>query len=160
MKKLILIFVSLVFISCSQIKPYLDGEVKNKLMIKGYNELMTAQEKEKLENNGKVQSIMFKGSLRNVLTKPLDLIRRPSLSKSEVEEAVHFITKFQNKIIVFDNSPNIEIVILYMGKSESGRNTLKNCRFLFLNYISRESVERLSKRYGFKYSYPKIEDIK
>ena len=42
-----------------------------------------------------------------------------------------------------------------MGKSDNGRKTLQNCRFVFLNYVDREKIAKLSKQYNFKYSYPK-----
>lgn len=47
-----------------------------------------------------------------------------------------------------------------MGTTEKGRKTLPKCRFVFLNYVNREKIQELSTELGFKYSYPKVEDIK
>lgn len=81
-------------------------------------------------------------------------------NQEDLNKTAFFIEKYQNKIIIFDNASRIPKVIKYMGTSEGGRETLKNCRFLFLNNIFRTEIEKLSKEFGFKYSYPKVKDVK
>ena len=75
--------------------------------------------------------------------------------QKKIEEAATYIYKYQNKIIISDNTNTIQEAIEYMGKSDNGRKTLQNCRFVFLNYVDREKIAKLSKQYNFKYSYPK-----
>ena len=75
--------------------------------------------------------------------------------QKKIEEAAAYIYKYQNKIIISDNTNTIQEAIEYMGKSDNGRKTLQNCRFVFLNYVDREKIAKLSKQYNFKYSYPK-----
>jgi len=77
--------------------------------------------------------------------------------KKQIEKAVNYIYQYQDKIIVSDNTYAIQEAIEYMGQSENGRKTLKNCRFLFLNRADREKITKLAKEYGFKYSYPKVD---
>ena len=131
MKKLFLIFLSLFCISCSSFNPYVDQKTRDELFRKGTFELMTEEEKQNLYAGGTASVVVYK--------------------------AANYIYQYQDKIIVSDNTYAIQEAIEYMGQSENGRKTLKNCRFLFLNHADREKIAKLAKEYGFKYSYPKVD---
>ena len=152
MKKLFLIFLSLFCISCSSFNPYVDQKTRDELFRKGTFELMTEEEKQNLYAGGTASAVVY--------TEPYTGIRAVANNlphKKQIEKAVNYIYQYQDKIIVSDNTYAIQEAIEYMGQSENGRKTLKNCRFLFLNRADREKIAKLAKEYGFKYSYPKVD---
>ena len=144
MKKIFLIFLSLLCISCSSLDAYVDKEARNKLITKGAMELMTEQEKQNL----------FSG----ILGQSIRTVANNLPHNKQIEKAANYIYQYQDKIIVSDNTYAIQEAIEYMGQSENGRKTLKNCRFLFLNRADRDKIAKLSKECGFRYSYPKLDE--
>lgn len=160
MKKMFLIFVSLFCISCSQINSYVEGDVKNKILSKGLNELQTEEEKKILMNGGTSDFILYKSPFAGIIVQPLQILSNAIHSSAEGEKAAKFIVEYQNKIIVSDNTPAVKDGIIHLSKTKEGREILPKCRFLFLNYVDREEIKNLSKELGFKYSYPRVEDVK
>lgn len=160
MKKIILIFISLLYISCSGLDTYVNGETKNAITMKGVTELMTEKEKQDLNSGKETDFILYKDPFRGVLAQVLKVTADALPHKKEIEEAANYIYKYQDKIIISDNTKIIQEAIEYMGTTEKGRKTLPKCRFVFLNYVNREKIQELSTELGFKYSYPKVEDIK
>ena len=157
MKKIILIFLSFLCISCSTLNPYVDGKTRTELLSKGMAELMTEDEKRELYSGGKGAFILYTEPFLGILGQSIRAVANNLPHKKQIEKAANYIYQYQDKIIVSDNTYTIQEAIEYMGQSENGRNTLKNCRFLFLNRANREKIEKLSKEYGFKYSYPKLD---
>ena len=155
MKKIILIFLSLLCISCSSLNSYVDGETRNKLITKGAMELMTEQEKQNLNSGGTDSFVLYTEPFGGILGQTVKVVTDNLPHQKKIEEAAAYIYKYQNKIIISDNTNTIQEAIEYMGKSDNGRKTLQNCRFVFLNYVDREKIAKLSKQYNFKYSYPK-----
>lgn len=158
MKKIILIFLSFLCISCSTLNPYVDGKTRTELLSKGMAELMTEDEKSELYSGGKGAFILYTEPFLGILGQTIRAVANNLPHKKQIEKAANYIYQYQDKIIVSDNTYTIQEAIEYMGQSENGRNTLKNCRFLFLNRANRDKIEKLSKEYGFKYSYPKLNE--
>lgn len=159
MKKIILIFISLLFIFCSGLDSYVNGETKNAIMMKGVTELMTEKEKQDLNSGKKAHFIIYKEPFRGILAQALKVSADVLPHKKQIEEAASYIYKYQNEIIISDNTKIIQEAIEYMGTTEKGREVLSNCRFVFLNYVNRDQIQELSGKYSFKYSYPKVEDV-
>jgi len=59
MKKLFLIFLSLLCISCSSFNPYVDPKTRNELFRKGTFELMTEEEKQNLYAGGTASIVVY-----------------------------------------------------------------------------------------------------
>ena len=59
MKKIILIFLSLLCISCSSFNPYVDRETREELFRKGTFELMTEEEKQNLYAGGTASIVVY-----------------------------------------------------------------------------------------------------
>ena len=158
MKKIILIFLSLLCISCSSFDAYVDKEARNKLITKGAMELMTEQEKQNLYSGGTGTIILYTEPFSGILGQSIRTVANNLPHNKQIEKAANYIYQYQDKIIVSDNTYAIQEAIEYMGQSENGRKTLKNCRFLFLNRADRDKIAKLSKEYGFRYSYPKLDE--
>lgn len=60
MKKIILIFISLLYISCSGLDTYVNGETKNAITMKGVTELMTEKEKQDLNSGKETDFILYR----------------------------------------------------------------------------------------------------
>lgn len=160
MKKLVLIFLSIIFISCSDLNAYINGETKDTIMMKGVLELMSEQEKESFYSGKEANLILYRDPFRGIFAQVIKIATDSIPHRKRIEEAASYIYKYQNKIIVSDNTNIIQEAIEYIGTTEKGKEILPNCRFLFLNYVNREKIEKLSKEFGFKYRYPKVEDVK
>lgn len=158
MKKIFLIFLSLLCISCSSLDAYVDKEARNKLITKGAMELMTEQEKQNLYSGGTGTIILYTEPFSGILGQSIRTVANNLPHKKQIEKAANYIYQYQDKIIVSDNTYAIQEAIEYIGQSENGRKTLKNCRFLFLNRADRDKIAKLSKEYGFRYSYPKLDE--
>ena len=158
MKKIFLIFLSLLCISCSSLDAYVDKEARNKLITKGAMELMTEQEKQNLYSGGTGTIILYTEPFSGILGQSIRTVANNLPHKQQIEKAANYIYQYQDKIIVSDNTYAIQEAIEYMGQSENGRKTLKNCRFLFLNRADRDKIAKLSKEHGFRYSYPKLDE--
>ena len=158
MKKIILIFFSLLCISCSSLDAYVDKEARNKLITKGAMKLMTEEEKQNLYLGGTDSFILYTEPFSGIFGQTIRAVANNLPHQKKIEEAAAYIYKYQNKIIISDNTNAIQEAIEYMGKSKNGRKTLLNCRFVFLNYADRDKIAKLSKQYGFKYSYPKLDE--
>lgn len=157
MKKLFLIFLSLLCISCSSFNPYVDPKTREKLFRKGTFELMTEEEKQNLYAGGTASVVVYTEPYSGIIGQSIRNVANNLPHKKQIEKAVNYIYQYQDKIIVSDNTYAIQEAIEYMGQSENGRKTLKNCRFLFLNRADREKIAKLAREYGFKYSYPKVD---
>ncbi|MBF1219022.1 MAG: hypothetical protein HXM16_02970, partial [Fusobacterium periodonticum] len=59
MKKLFLIFLSLLCISCSSFNPYVDQKTRDELFRKGTFELMTEEEKQNLYAGGTASAVIY-----------------------------------------------------------------------------------------------------
>lgn len=160
MKKMFLILISLLCISCSQLNSYVDGDVKNKLMSRGLSELATVEERKEFTNRGEFSFLMYKSPFAGILAQPLQILANSVNTDKEAKKAAEFIAKNYEKIIVSDNTPAVKDGIIYLSYIQQGREILPKCRFLFLNYVSREEIKNLSKELGFKYSYPSVDDVK
>ena len=158
MKKIFLIFLSLLCISCSSLDAYVDKEARNKLITKGAMELMTEQEKQNLYSGGTGTIILYTEPFSGILGQSIRTVANNLPHKKQIEKAANYIYQYQDKIIVSDNTYAIQEAIEYIGQNENGRKTLKNCRFLFLNRADRDKIAKLSKEYGFRYSYPKLDE--
>ena len=118
---------------------------------------MTEEEKQNLYAGGTASAVIYTEPYTGIIGQSIRTVANNLPHKKQIEKAVNYIYQYQDKIIVSDNTYAIQEAIEYMGQSENGRKTLKNCRFLFLNRADREKIAKLAKEYGFKYSYPKID---
>ena len=139
MKKIILIFLSLLCISCSSFNPYVDRETREELFRKGTFELMTEEEKQNLYAGGTASAVVYTEPYSGIIGQSIRNVANNLPHKKQIEKAVNYIYQYQDKIIVSDNTYAIQEAIEYMGQSENGRKTLKNCRFLFLTNLSKKS---------------------
>ena len=159
MKKLFLIFLSLLCISCSQLDVYPTEEERAILTTIGVTKLLNEDEKKILASNNLIDFISIHkffdaNSENSAFMKKMynDIISGPRLT----DKTIKLINMNYKKIIVADNLDLTQRAIEKMGRTIEGRATLAKCRFVFFNYESEERVEKLSKEYGFKYVFPKL----
>ena len=119
---------------------------------------MTEQEKQNLYSGGTGTIILYTEPFSGILGQSIRTVANNLPHNKQIEKAANYIYQYQDKIIVSDNTYAIQEAIEYMGQSENGRKTLKNCRFLFLNRADRDKIAKLSKECGFRYSYPKLDE--
>ena len=159
MKKIILIFLSLLCISCSTLTAFTQHTANSddvqKLMAKGALELMTPQERKDYEAGKTVNMIGFQSASRGVILDKL------TLSKGKIDEdvvtAIAMMEKYPGTIFVSDNNDVFVRTIMYLGQSEEGRKLLKGSRFLFINNFNESKVRELAQKYNFKCSFPKLD---
>lgn len=159
MKKIILIFFSLLCISCSQLDTYPSEEERAILTTIGVSKLLNEDEKKtlassKFVNFASIHKFFDVNSKNSAFKKEMynDIISGPRLT----DKTIKLINMYYDKIIVADNLDLTQRAIEKMGKTIEGRATLAKCRFVFFNYDSEEKVKELSKEYGFKYIFPKF----
>lgn len=159
MKKLFLIFLSLLCISCSQLDVYPSEEERAVLTTIGVTKLLNEDEKKTLASSNFVDFVSIHkffdvNSKNSAFMKEMynDIISGPRLT----DKTIKLINMHYEKIIVADNLDLTQRAIEKMGRTIEGRATLAKCRFVFFNYDSEERVEKWSKEYGFKYVFPKL----
>ena len=164
MKKIILIFLSLLCISCSTLTAFTQHTANSddvqKLMAKGALELMTPQERKDYEAGKTVNMIGFQSASRGVVLDKLTSMA--NLSKGKIDEdvvtAIAMMEKYPGTIFVSDNNDVFVRTIMYLGQSEEGRKLLKGSRFLFINNFNESKVRELAQKYNFKCSFPKLNE--
>ena len=159
MKKLLLIFLSLLCISCSQLDIYPTEEERTILTTIGVSKLLNEDEKKILASNNFIDFISIHkffdvNSKNSALKKEIynDIISGPRLT----DKTIKLINMNYEKIIVADNLDLTQRAIEKMGRTIEGRAILAKCRFVFFNYESEERIKEWSKKYGFKYVFPKL----
>ena len=158
MKKIILIFLSFLCISCTGLTAFTQHtadptEIK-KLTEKGAMELMTSQEIEDLKAGKTITMIGFRSNSRGVVLDKLTSM--VNLSNNDVA-AAKLIQNNPGAIFISDNSDIFIRTIKFLGQNEGGRSIINGARFLFINNFNENRVKELAQKYNFKYSFPKLD---